>query len=1079
MVGSSDDREQGESPGATARYTPKHLVDKVLVSRAAMEGERKRVTVLFVDIQDSMDLSQMVGAENWHEILDGFFSILTENVHAFEGTVNQYTGDGIMALFGAPVAHEDHARRACHAALRIRDELRHYAQQQKLQRNIELHCRIGVNSGDVIVGKIGDDLRMDYTAHGHVVGIAARMEEAATPDAIYLAEHTAALVEGLCDLKAMGAIKIKGLREPVEVYELLSARPERSSFGLKDQAGLSSFVNRDPEFDFLKTALERAQSGRGQAVAIVGGPGLGKSRLCYQFERHGLAQGYTVHKAHGVPNGRWLSFFPALMLMRSYLGIQDSDSPEQARDKIRENLLKLGPEVEPRLARAYEYLGVAKPGLSTQSIHPELRRRRDLELIRWALIKMPRQQAVVLILEDLQWFDDSSLEIVNLLVRAVHDSQVLIVLNHRPEFKQPWMQDESQCHRLVLPPLAPDHSRELARGILLDSRGLDELAGLIADAASGNPFFTEEIIQDLADGGVIEGKRGAYRLVRPIESFAVPASVQDVLAARVDRLPEGDKQVLQAAAVIGREFPLAVLKATVDLPLNDLEAALDRLNAAEFITQAEVVPRAVYSFKHALTQEAVYRSLLRDKRARLHALVADTIQKLPARNQDENAALLAHHWEAAGETIKAVFAYHQAAEWVVRKDARQSLNYRRKLIKLLEGQPLTPATRRIYIGARRHLLSWAPVGASLSPKEAESLFQEGCAAADADSVLDLGQLYGAYAIYQALCHSFARGVELSERCSELLGNAGQPVLQIYAETLVKPICYSSVGRPRQEHKICERALRILKQQGVPPVIDGASPYVWAATFHAMSTANLGDLPKAMQLLKQTAELARESTDTMLMNLLGVQARFRYFIGVPGDAQDCTREALDLAKQYNAEHWLAQAHYYRGVAHVLHEQWSEARQHFEQSRAHGRHGEMMFAVYGVSTAWLAYALVRTAEPAGASALIEEALKLAEERESRWILQEALMMRCAVLRETQGRAAAKEIQTTLDRWDASIDENGAEMYRHMAWLERARLAELMDDSGGRTKALKRALAAAKKAGAEGYVARLEQELRNKNC
>lgn len=1069
------DEERKLIPGPTHDYTPKHLTEKVFSSRATLEGERKRVTILFLDVQNSIGASSGVDAEDWHRILDGVFDIVTRTVHAFEGTINQYTGDGAMALFGAPVAHEDHARRACYAALRLRDELRQYASQVKLRHGINLGCRMGLNTGDVVVGTIGDDLRLDYTAHGFVVGIAARMQQIASPGTVYLAQGTAELVEGFCDLSAVDAVEVKGVSEPVATYELIAAHPERSSFDVRQSRGLSRFVGRGLELNFLKSALERAKHGHGQAVAVVGDAGAGKSRLCLEIEHYCREQDCEIYMAHGVSQGRLLSFYPALSLIRSFLGLADDDTPAVARQKIRSRLLALGEETEERLPRIYEYLGVPDPAIKMPSIDPNVRQSRVLALIRWALLKAQRSRTMVLILEDLQWFDDSSLEIVDMLMRSVRNSQVLIIGSLRPEFRPDFVYD-GQCHRLALAPLETQDSIALARGILGESPALAELAGRVAETAVGNPLFIEEIIQDLADRQVLEGQRGDYRLSGTVQQITTPTSIQDVLTARVDRLPDRHKQVLQAASVIGREFTLPVLQALTEMTPAELGKILERLGAAEFVMPITDGQRTQYRFKHVLMQKAVYRSMLREKRARLHAVAAETLKAIHASRRDEFAALIAYHWEAAGEAMKAAQAYHQAAEWVVRKDVLESLNYRHKVIRQIEGLPLTRETRHLGVYSRRALLNWA-TATTLSPADAEKLFQQGRDIADAGTTLDLAQLYGGYAIYQAHCQSFSRSIDLSDRCSEILASAGQSALQVLVEAFVKPVCYGTAGRPRELHDISSRALSTIEQKGSPGVIDGADPKIWASTFYAISVADLGDLPLGLELLRKTAEIARASEDIMLINLVGVQARFRYFMGLPGDAAALADEALMLARQSRAEHLVAMAHFYRGVAHVLHEQWPEARLHFEQSRTHGRHGEMILAVYGVSTAWLAHALVRTGDAGAAPALIEEALKLAEERGNFWVLQEALMMRCAVLRESVGRAAESDIRQTIARWDASIDENGAEMYRHLVWLERARLAEWGDYPPAVTGALTQALAAAKKAGASGHVARIEQELRDR--
>ncbi|MGH8459508.1 MAG: ATP-binding protein, partial [Nevskiales bacterium] len=370
--------------------------------------------------------------------------------------------------------------------------------------------------------------RMDYTAHGYVVGIAARMQQIAAPGTVCLAAGTAELVEGFCDLRPAGAVEVKGVSEPVPTYELIAARPERSSLDVRQSRGLSRFVGREPELDFLKSALERVKRGHGQAVAVVGGPGVGKSRLCLEMERYCADQGCEIYKAHGVPQGRLLSFYPALTLIRAFLGLEDDDSPEAAREKIRSRLMSLGEEYQERLPRIYEYLGVPDPAVKLPNIDPNVRQSRVLALIRWALLKAQRSKVMVLILEDLQWFDDSSLEIVDMLLRSVRNSQVLMIVSLRPEF-QPGFVYVSQCHRLALSPLETQESIALARDLLGDSPGMTGLAERVAESSAGNPLFIEEIIQDFVESRVLEGNRGDFRLTDTTRPIKAPTGIQDVL----------------------------------------------------------------------------------------------------------------------------------------------------------------------------------------------------------------------------------------------------------------------------------------------------------------------------------------------------------------------------------------------------------------------------------------------------------------------------------------------------------------------------------------------------------------------
>jgi len=341
-------------------YTPRHLADKILTSRATLEGERKQVTVLFADVKGSMELAEQVDPEEWHKILDKFFHILTDGVHRFEGTVNQYTGDGIMALFGAPIAHEDHAQRACYAALHLRDELRRYAQELRREHGFDFAVRIGLNSGEVVVGKIGDDLRMDYTAQGHTVGLAARMEHIAAADQIYLTAHTAALVSGYFTLRDLGEFRIKGVREPLRVHALEGVGAVRTRLERSQARGLSRFVGRVREMESLQVALAHACEGQGQVVGIVGAAGVGKSRLCLEFAEQVSAKSIAIQQAHCPPHGKVIPLLPALELMRGIFGITERDAPQAARERIAGRLVLLDEWFRELLPVVFDFLGVGE-----------------------------------------------------------------------------------------------------------------------------------------------------------------------------------------------------------------------------------------------------------------------------------------------------------------------------------------------------------------------------------------------------------------------------------------------------------------------------------------------------------------------------------------------------------------------------------------------------------------------------------------------------------------------------------------------------------------------------------------------
>src|SRR5437870_10057297 len=445
-------------------YTPRHLIEKILTTRSALEGERKQVTVLFADMVDSMRLAERVDAEEWHRVLDRFFQILAAGIHRFEGTINQFTGDGVMALFGAPVAHEDHARRGCHAALHMMDELRGYAGGLRV-RGLEFSVRMGLNSGEVVVGTIGDDLRMDYTAHGHAVGLAARMEQVAGPERVYLTEHTVALVSGFFRLRDLGRFELKGVREPVRVYELEGIGPIRTRLEAYRERGLSRFGGRDGEMKALEAALTRALEGAGQIVGVVGDAGVGKSRLCWELAERCRARGIRFSEAHAPPHGKMIPLLPWIDLYRNYFGITEQDDDETARDKIAGRTLRLDESLAESLPILFDFLGVPDPARASPPMDPEARQRQLVELAQRLARAQSRREPVVQLFEDLHWMDGASEAFLAAMVDVLPQTRTLLVVTFRPEYRAPWM--ESACYQqLSLLPLGPAAIAQLLDSLL-------------------------------------------------------------------------------------------------------------------------------------------------------------------------------------------------------------------------------------------------------------------------------------------------------------------------------------------------------------------------------------------------------------------------------------------------------------------------------------------------------------------------------------------------------------------------------------------------------------------------------------
>ena len=650
-----------ERVGAPTRdpraYTPRHLIEKILASRGALGGERKQVTVLFADVVDSMRLADVLGAEDWHRLLDRIFEILTRAVHRFEGTINQFTGDGVMALFGAPLAHEDHARRACHAALFAMEELRTYASTLRV-RGLDLSVRMGLNSGEVVVGKIGDDLRMDYTAQGHCVGLAARMEQLAGPRTVLLTEHTARLVEGFFTLTDLGPQAVKGAEGAVQVFELRGVGAVRTRLDASALRGLSRLIGRDAELLWLDGILARAIEGSGQVIGMVGDAGLGKSRLCLEFIARCRTRGIAVYEVHCPAHGTTVPWLAMRDLLRSCFGLAGDEGVETIRESVRYQLEALDGDVRDAPALVLELLGVTDGSALDRA--PESLNARLAAFLRRFIRLRTAKELVLLVLDDAHWIDQASDELVREIVASVRDTRTLFLANFRPDYRPAWI-GGSNYHQLALAPLGEADSRELLRELLGSDRSLAELSERIRARTGGNPYFTEEVVQALVVSGSLVGERGDYYLGAPIESLALPETVQSLLAARLDRLGESAKHVLQAAAVMGVQFDEPLLGEVCGLDARDLGAALDELQDGEFVRLLTAAPTAEYAFKHPLMRDVAYRSQLGERRARLHGAVARALERLRADRLGEHAALIAHHWEASGMRFEAARWKRRAA----------------------------------------------------------------------------------------------------------------------------------------------------------------------------------------------------------------------------------------------------------------------------------------------------------------------------------------------------------------------------------------------------------------------------------
>jgi predicted ATPase/class 3 adenylate cyclase len=692
---------------APLSYTPSHLAEKIFTSKTALEGERKQVTVLFADLKASMELLADRDPEEARQLLDPVLERMMAAVHRYEGTVNQVMGDGIMALFGAPIAHEDHAVRACYAALAMQTALHQYSDEVRRTQGLAVDFRMGLNSGEVVVRAIGNDLHMDYSAIGQTVHLAARMEQSAMPGRILLTPATLRLVEGLVEVKALGPIPVKGLAEPMEVFELVGATTVRRRLQAGVARGLTRFVGRETELDALCQAIERAGHGQGQLVAVVGEPGVGKSRLLYEFVHSHRTQGWRVLEAASVSYGKATPYFPVLDLLKRYMHIEEGDEPRAVQAKVTGHLLTLDEALQdtiPALLALLDALPADSPFLT---LDPPQRRQHILTALRRVLRREHQVQPLLLVFEDLHWIDAETQALLDSLVEGLPTARLLLLINYRPEYQHGWG-SKTYYTQLRLDPLPPASADALLQALLGDDPSLAPLTPLLITRTEGNPFFLEESVRTLVETGVLIGVPGAYQLGTPLNRLRVPATVQSMLSVRIDRLPPEEKHLLQTAAVIGTEVPFPVIQAIAELPEAAFHRGLAHLQAAEFLYEMRLFPDQAYTFKHALTHEVAYGSMLQERRRALHARVVEALEALVPDRAAEQVERLAHHALRGEVWDKAVVYGRQAGEKAMARSAyREAVGYFEQALSALRHLPEQRATREQAVDLRlalRHAL---------------------------------------------------------------------------------------------------------------------------------------------------------------------------------------------------------------------------------------------------------------------------------------------------------------------------------------------------------------------------------------
>ena len=884
---------QGRAPLA---YTPAHLSEKILISKTALEGERKQVTVLFADLKGSMELLADRDPEEARQLLDPVLTLMMDAVHRYEGTVNQVMGDGIMALFGAPIAHEDHAVRACYAALAMQASVKEYAAEVQRTRGVPIHIRVGLNSGEVVVRSIGSDLHMDYTAVGQTTHLAARMEQMSMPGSVLITAEVLRLAEGYVQVEPLGPVPIKGLQELAEVYEVTGAGPARTRLQALAARGLTPFVGRRTEQQALRDILARAGTGRGQLMAVVGEPGVGKSRLLAEFLASPLTQGWLILETHAVSYGQATPYRPIRDLLQAFFQIDDRDDERTIREKV-DKRLTLDVALQPTRVAVLALLDVSVDDPEWQALDPAQRRLRIIDSVRRLLLRQSQVQPLLVSIENLHWIDAGTQAVLDSLVESLPTATLFLLVNYRPEYQHGWG-GKTYYTQLRLDPLPAESAEALLQALLGDDGSLVPLKHLLIERTEGNPFFLEESARTLVEAQVLGGERGAYRLVQSLRSIQVPATVQAVLAARIDRLSTAEKTLLQTAAVIGTDVPFPLLQALAELSEEALQRGLMHLQAAEFLYETRLFPTLEYTFKHALTHDVAYGSLLQERRRALHAGIVEALERLYPERLAEHVDRLAHHALRGEVWEKALIYCRQAGEKALERSAyRDAVGYFEHALSALPHLPEQREMHEQAIDLRLALRSALfPSGDSERIlgylREAETL------AAALDDPRRLGHIFNFLSVHFRNIGAYDQAIAASQRAlafataseevvlhalanqrlgltyqsqgdyrraidcllqsvasfhgaqrRERLGQANVPSVQSLAYLAA---CHGELGMFAEGSVLGEEGLQIAETVGDP------SSLMWASYGTGLLSLCQGDLPRALPRLERALAICREA-----------------------------------------------------------------------------------------------------------------------------------------------------------------------------------------------------------------------------
>ena len=658
-----------------------------MATRSSIEGERKLLTVLFADVKGSTSIGENLDPEELRSIIEKAYEISMNEIHRFEGTVNQFLGDGFMALFGAPIAHEDHAIRAIHSALAIQRAMAGYSEELKKNRDIDFKMRIGINTGTVVVGNIGDDLKMHYTALGDTVNLASRMEQIAEPGNIMVAEDTYKIAKDQFKFKPLGALDIKGKKKPVSAYEVIEPKEEeKTRLEISKEHGFTKFIGREREIEVLRDSFARVKEGLGQVVTIIGDAGIGKSRLLYEFRKLLEDENMLYLEGRCISYGKSISYLPVIDIIKKRFRVDKLDTERTIRKKIEKGISDIDPNLEAGIPFLYDILSIETDAPLLKSLDLRDKRKKTLEALKNIILADSKLRPLVVAVENLHWLDGASEEFLTFLIDNIPRSKIMLILTSRPGYGTKWGE---KSYHIQLAPRRLSHKEveEMIEAILDGEEATGELIKLVTDKADGIPFYVEEIIKSFTEAGIIVRGEDGYSISKGITEVDVPDTIQDIIMSRIDRLEENLKRALQYASIIGREFSYKLLKEIMEVG-EELQDYLTQLKGLELVYEKSLFPDLEYRFKHSLTQEVTYNSLLIKRRKELHGKIGEIIEDLYGDKLEENYELLAYHYWRSTSDEKAVdyliLAGDKSAKIYSTEDA---IGYYEEALKRLDKMP--------------------------------------------------------------------------------------------------------------------------------------------------------------------------------------------------------------------------------------------------------------------------------------------------------------------------------------------------------------------------------------------------------